>query len=400
MAGGVPHVHPDGGAVNVRAEGISVQPWGLRAGRLGLGHFDLQLTIYALLLVACGLLMAFSNSYYDSPSPLQPGSLFTRGLLWLALAMIAYFLATGLNYTWIRTFGWLLYVVGLGLLGFSLLAGTGTGGVARWVTVPVIGLQFQFSELAKILVIVALARYLALREDRLDSPFTIIGAGLLIVPPLVLVAFQPDLGTALVFGAIFLGMLFMAGIRLRWILLLVAVVGAALPIAWTFLRDYQQARLLSFLDPAADPLGSGWQVLQSQIAVGAGGLLGRGLTNGTQNALGFLPAQPTDFAFAIWAEEFGFVGSLLVLGLFVLLLWRVLLSGWRSPDRFGLLVSAGLASMILFQVLVNVGMVVGIMPITGIPLPFVSYGGASLISIALGIGILQSVNVRREKARW
>jgi len=386
--------------MSVRAEGVRLQAWGSRPTRVGLGHFDVQLTLYALLLVACGLLMAFSNSYYDSPSPLQPGSLFTRGLLWLAFAVLAYLLATAFNYTWIRTFGWPLYAAGLVLLGISLLSGTGSGGVARWVTVPFIGLQFQFSELAKILVIVALARFLALREDKLNSPLTLLGAGLLVLPPLVLVAIQPDLGTALVFGAIFIGMLFMSGMRLRWIFLVVAAVFAALPVVWTVLRDYQQARLLSFLDPSADPLGSGWQVLQSQIAVGAGGLLGRGLTNGTQNALGFLPAQPTDFAFAIWAEEFGFVGSLLILGLFTVLLWRILLSGWRSPDRFGLLIAAGLASMLLFQLLVNVGMVVGIMPITGIPLPFISYGGASLITVALGMGILQSVNVRREKARW
>jgi rod shape determining protein RodA len=386
--------------MSVRADTIRVQPWGTRARTVPIGHFDVQLTIYALLLVACGLLMAFSNSYYDSPSPLSPGSLFTRGLLWLALAALAYVGATAFNYTWIRTFGWPLYVAGLALLAISLVIGTGTGGVARWVTIPVIGLQFQFSELAKILVIVGLARFLALREERLDSPFTLVGAGLIVAPPLVLVALQPDLGTALVFGAIFVGMLFMSGIRLRWLLLVLAIGAAALPIAWTFLRDYQQARLLSFLDPAADPLGSGWQLLQSQIAVGAGGLFGRGLTNGTQNALGFLPAQPTDFAVAIWAEEFGFVGTMLVLALFALLLWRILLGGWRSPDRFGLLIAAGLASMVLFQLLVNVGMVIGIMPITGIPLPFVSYGGASLITIGLGLGILQSVNVRREKARW
>lgn len=384
--------------MSVRAEGIRVQAWERGSGRFGLGRYDLQLMLYALVLVACGLLMAFSNSYYDSPSPLQPGSIFTRGLLWLALAAVAYALATAFDYTWIRTFGWPLYVATLGLLLVSLATGTGAGGVARWVTI--FGLQFQFSELAKILVIVALARFLALREERLNSPLTLVGAGLLVVPPLILVAIQPDLGTALVFGAILLGMLFMAGLSVRWILLITGGIVAALPSAWTFLRDYQQARLLAFLDPGADPLGAGWQVAQSQIAVRAGGLFGRGLTNGTQNALGFLPAQPTDFAFAIWAEEFGFVGSLLILGMFTLLLWRILLSGWRSPDRFGLLIASGLASMILFQLLVNVGMVVGLMPITGIPLPFISHGGASLISVALGMGILQSVNVRREKARW
>ena len=176
---------------------------------------------------------------------------------------------------------------------------------------------------------------------------------------------------------------------------------AAVPIAWTYiLRDYQKGRLLSFLDPAADPQGSGYQLLQSQIAVGSGGLFGKGLTNGTQNALDFLPVQTTDFVFALLCEELGFLGAMLVLGLFIALIWRILLTAWRSQEPFGLAFAAGVASMLLFQIIVNVGMVIGVMPITGIPLPFITHGGASLISIAIGLGILQSINIRQTRAEW
>jgi rod shape determining protein RodA len=212
---------------------------------------------------------------------------------------------------------------------------------------------------------------------------------------------QPDLGTSLVFGAILAGMLFLSGASLRWLFALLAGVLAAFPLIWThILRDYQKERLTSFLDPAADIQGAGYQLYQSQIAVGSGGVFGKGLTNGTQNQLDFLPVQTTDFVFAILAEELGFIGAIVTFALFAALLWRVLAAGWRSRDAFGTLFAAGMASMILFQLVVNVGMVIGIMPITGIPLPFVTHGGASLISIAIGLGILQSINIRQTRAEW
>lgn len=281
----------------------------------------------------------------------------------------------------------------------SLAFGDGVGGSARWISV--FGLQFQFSELAKILMIVVLANYLANRQGRLDSLRSIVGAMVLVVPPTILVMRQPDLGTSLVFAAILAGMLFMAGASLRWLLVLGGAIVAVIPFVWTsILHDYQRERLISFLNPSPDVLGSGYQVYQSQIAVGSGGLLGKGLTNGTQNQLDFLPVQTTDFVFAILAEELGFIGGVVTLALFVALLWRILASGWRSRDTFGLMYAAGLGSMILFQVVVNVGMVVGIMPVTGIPLPFVTHGGASLISLALGLGILQSINIRQARAEW
>jgi rod shape determining protein RodA len=193
----------------------------------------------------------------------------------------------------------------------------------------------------------------------------------------------------------------MSGASLRWLGVLVGGTLASLPLVWTYvLRDYQKARILGFLDPTNDIQGAGWQLHQSQIAVGSGGMFGKGLTNGTQNQLEFLPVQESDFVAAIYLEELGFLGAMLLLILFAALLWRILVSGWRSRDPFGTMFATGMASMILFQVIVNLGMVVGIMPITGIPLPFVSHGGASLISLAIGLGILQSVNIRQTKAAW
>jgi rod shape determining protein RodA len=212
---------------------------------------------------------------------------------------------------------------------------------------------------------------------------------------------QPDLGTSLVLLAILGGMLFMSGASLRWLGALVATTLASLPFIWTYvLRDYQKARINGYLDPSSDIQGAGWQLHQSQIAVGSGGAFGKGLTNGTQNQLDFLPVQESDFVASIYLEELGFIGGVLLLILFAALLWRILVAGWRSRDPFGMMFASGLASMILFQVIVNLGMVVGIMPITGIPLPFISHGGASLISLAIGLGILQSVNIRQTRAEW
>jgi len=377
------------------------EPTGLAARAAGVAwrDFDLQLVLYAGLLAVLGLTMAYSNTATAGGPAIAAGSTFGRGVAWLLIAAVVFALATVFDYTWLKSLSWPVYLVNLGLLATSLFLGDADAASSRWVSI--LGFQFQFSELAKILMIIVLARYLADREARLDSLGSILGACLLVVPPWILVMLQPDLGTSLVFFAILAGILFMAGARLRWLALLGAAVLAAIPLAWTFLlHDYQRVRLTSFLDPAADPLGAGYQLLTAQEAVRSGGLLGFGITNGAQNQANLLPVQTTDFVFAILAEELGFVGCLVVFLLFVALLWRILVAAWRSRDPFGLLVGAGLASMILFQLAVNVGMIIGIMPITGIPLPFITHGGASLVSIALGLGLLQSVNVRRQRPEW
>jgi rod shape determining protein RodA len=383
----------------IRAEPARVTDWAAKSVGAAWRAFDLQLSTYAMLLVAVGLVMAYTNSVEDGTVPLEAGTVFSRGLMWAAIASVVFIVATAFDYRWLKTLAWPIYALQLGLLVLTLLIGDGVGGSARWVEIG--PLTFQFSEIAKILMIIVLANYLISRSRSLDSFPSILGACILVGPPLALVMLQPDLGTSLVFGAILAGMLWMSGASLRWLGVLAGGVVAMVPIAWTYiLRDYQKERLSSFLDTNPDVQGAGYQLYQAQIAVGSGGCCGKGLTNGTQTQGDFLPVQTTDFVFATLAEELGFIGGVVLFLLFVLLLWRVLVAGWRSKDAFGTLFAAGVASMILFQLVVNVGMVLGVMPITGIPLPFVTHGGASLVSLAAGLGILQSINIRQLRAAW
>ena len=377
----------------IRAQPARVSDWAAKSVGAAWGAFDLQLTTYAGLLVAIGLVMAYTNSVQGGATT------FSRGLMWAAIAVVVFIVATIFDYHWLKTLAWPIYGLQLGLLVVTLAIGDGIGGAARWVYIG--PLTFQFSEIAKILMIIVLASYLASREGHLDSPFSIVGACLMVGPPLALVMLQPDLGTSLVFGAILAGMLWMSGASLRWLFALAAVIAAMIPIAWTYLlRDYQKLRLTQFLDANPDIQGAGFQLHQAQIAVGSGGFFGKGLTNGTQTQGDLLPVQATDFVFATLGEELGFIGAIVLFSLFILLLWRVLVAGWRSRDAFGTLFAAGVASMVLFQLIVNVGMVLGVMPITGIPLPFVTHGGASLVSMAAGLGILQSINIRQTRAAW
>jgi rod shape determining protein RodA len=361
--------------------------------------FDLQLFVYAGLLATLGLTMAYSNSG-TAGEAVQAGTTFVRGLMWAVLALAAFGAAAFFDYTWLRSFAWPLYVVNLGLLAATLVLGSADEvASARWISV--LGFQFQFSELAKILMILVLARYLGDKDRRLDSLPAILGACLIVVPPWILVMLQPDLGTSLCLLAILVGMLFMSGARLRWLGALGAAGLLALPLIWTYvLHDYQRERLTSFIDPAADPLGAGFQQLAAQKVVSSGGLLGAGITNGVDDKTNLLPVQTTDFVFAKLAQELGFVGSVVVFLLFAALIWRVLAVSWKSRDRFGMLVGCGIASMVLFQIAENVGMVLGVMPVTGIPLPFITHGGASLVSIGIGLGILESISMRQQRAEW
>jgi rod shape determining protein RodA len=383
----------------IRAEPARVTDWAARSIGAAWRAFDLQLAAYAGLLAILGLVMAYSNSAEHGESVLAAGTTFTRGLMWTGIALIVFVLATAFDYKWLKTFAWPIYAIQLGLLVLTLAIGHGVGGSARWISIG--PFDFQFSELAKILMGIVLANYLGSRQGRLGSLPSILGACILVGPPFVLVMIQPDLGTSLALVAILVGMLFMSGASLRWLIALATGVLAAFPLIWTYiLQDYQKARIVGFLNPTCDLHGACWQIQQSLIAVGSGGLFGKGLTNSTQNQLNFLPVQESDFVAAIYLEELGFFGAMLLLVLFGALLWRLLVSGWRSRDPFGTMFAAGLASMILFQLVVNLGMVIGIMPITGIPLPFISHGGASLISLAAGLGILQSINIRQTRAEW
>jgi rod shape determining protein RodA len=355
--------------------------------------------VYAGLLTTVGLAMAYSNSADPGVSAGSGGSTLLRGAIWASIAVGVFGGLATFDYRWLRTFAWPLYLVEVGLLAVTLLVGDGVGGAARWISLG--PLTVQFSEIAKILMIVVLANYLAARDGQLQSLPSIIGACLLVAPAWLLVMLQPDLGTSLVFAAILAGMLFLSGGSLRWLGALAGLVIAIVPVAWTYLlKDYQKTRLTSFLNPAADIHGAGFQLFQAQTAVASGSWLGKGLANGTQSQLDYLPVQTTDFVYALLAEELGFVGGVVVLVLFAVLLWRVVLAGWRSRDPFGTMFCCGIGSMLLFQLAVNVGMVLGLTPITGIPLPFVTHGGASLVSTAAGLGIIQSVNMRRPRSAW
>jgi rod shape determining protein RodA len=356
--------------------------------------FDWQLLLYLVLLVGFGIVMGYSANYQaiggDSGVPQT-----VKTLIWTSIGLTLFFVAASIDYHWLQTFATPLYLVVLGLLLATVLLGTNLFGAQ--MSISLAGIDFQFSEISKVLMIVVLAAFLASRRERIGRLSTIVGAGLLMALPTYLVYRQPDLGTALVFVAILLGMLFMSGVGIGWLALLAGVSVGLAPVAVAALQEYQRQRLFCFLDPSADPQGACYQVVQALNAVGSGGLLGQGLTAGRQNQLGFLPVQSTDFIFTVVAEELGFIGGMILLGLFALLIWRVVSVGWGARDPFGANIAAGLGSLLLFQITVNIGMVTGIMPVTGIPLPFITYGGSSMISLLFGMGLLQSVRVHSWK---
>jgi rod shape determining protein RodA len=356
--------------------------------------FDLQLFLYMLLLIAFGVVMGYSASFTDGGATTGL-SQSVKTLIWTSIGLCIFFVASSVDYHWLQTLTVPIYAAVLGLLTLTIVVGTNLFGAQLSITVA--GLDFQFSEVSKVLMIVVLASFLSSRRERIGKLSTLVGAGLLMAIPTLLVFEQPDLGTALVFVAILIGMLFMSGASIGWMGVLAGLTVAAAPLAVQSLEEYQRDRLFCFLNPAADPQGACYQLVQALNAVGSGGLFGQGLTAGRQNQLGYLPVQSTDFIFTVVAEELGFVGSVVLLGLFALLIWRILVIGWGSRDALGMMVATGLASMLLFQIMVNIGMVTGIMPVTGIPLPFVTYGGSSMISLLFGMGILQSVRMHARK---
>jgi rod shape determining protein RodA len=363
-----------------------------RARRLD--QVDPFLLIATLLLIGYGLVMTYSVTAESRTFTGDPMQFVIRGALWAAIGFAAMVAVAWFDYAWLGTFAPLLYLLTLGLLGVVLAIGTESLGAQRSVNLG--GLSFQFSEVAKVLTIVVLAKYFADRADKIGSPLVIAGGLVILGPAVGLVYKQPDLGTSLVFVAIFFGIVFMAGARIWQLVGMVAVAGAAFPLIWSLLKPYQQARLTAFLDPYSDPQGAGWNIIQSLIAVGSGGPTGKGLTAGTQSPLGYLPIAESDFVFAGLAEDLGFVGAVILFALYIVLLVAALRIAFRARDPFGMLLGSGIVAMLLFQILVNVGMAISLMPVTGIPLPFISHGGSSLVSICFALGVLQSVSMRRE----
>lgn len=358
-----------------------------------LDQVDPYLLIATLLLIGYGLVMTYAVTVESRTLTGDPMQFVIRGAIWAAIGFAVMVTVATFDYAWLGTFAPLLYLLTLGLLAVVLAIGTSSLGAQRSVNLG--GLSFQFSEVAKVLMIVVLAKFFADRSDKIGSPLTILGALVLLGPAVLLVYRQPDLGTSLVFVAIFFGMAFMAGARLWQLVGMVAVAGAAFPLIWGLLKPYQQGRLVAFLDPYADPQGAGWNIIQSLIAVGSGGATGKGLTAGTQSPLGYLPIAESDFVFAGLAEDLGFVGAVILFALYIVLLLAALRIAFRARDSFGMLVASGVVAMLVFQILVNVGMAISLMPVTGIPLPFISHGGSSLVSICFALGVLQSVSMRR-----
>lgn len=357
-------------------------------------QIDPMLLVVTLLLIGYGLVMTYSTTAETRTFTGDPMQFVIRGAVWAAVGFAAMAAVAFFDYAWLGAFAPLLYLFTLGLLVVVMAIGTSSLGAQRSVNFG--GISFQFSEVAKVLMIIVLAKFFADRRDRIGSPL-VIGAGLILIGiPVFLVYRQPDLGTSLVFVAIFFGMAFMAGARIWQLVGLVAIAGASFPVIWSLLKDYQRARLSAFLDPHADPQGAGWNIIQSLIAVGSGGATGKGLTAGTQSPLGYLPIAESDFIFSGLAEDLGFAGAVILFVLYVVLLIAALRIAFRARDPFGMLIGSGVATMLLFQILVNVGMAISLMPVTGIPLPFISHGGSSLVSICFALGVLQSISMRRE----
>ncbi len=292
-------------------------------------------------------------------------------------------------------YAYVIWVLVLVLLIGVELRGVIGGGARRWIDLGFINLQP--SELMKPAIVLALARYFHGRGlEEISSPFSLLVPLGLILVPAALIVVQPDLGTALVIIMTAAAVLFMAGVRL-WKFIAVGAAGlAAVPIAWTFLHDYQKDRIRTFLDPERDPLGTGYHILQSKIALGSGGVFGKGFMQGTQSRLSFLPERQTDFIFTMFAEEHGMVGGLVLLGLYVLVLIYGYAIAFRCRHQFGRLVAMGITTTFFLYFFINIAMVTGLIPVVGVPLPLISYGGTALLTLMLCMGVLMNVWVHRD----
>lgn len=352
-------------------------------------------------LLATGLTFIYSASWRGASAGIV-GAWFPRQILWAAIGGAAALGLVAVDYRfWIRQ-AWWLYLASLVLLVLVLLIGTKVYGAYRWLNV--FGVLVQPSEFAKVALVILLARVLGGGAIHPRSFGTVFVALVLMGLPFLLILKEPDLGTAMVLVPTVMCMLFAAGAALRYLfgLLLLGAGAAGLalsPLGHFMLGDYQRERILTFLDPSRDPLGSGWNAMQSAIAVGSGGLAGKGFLNGTQNVLGFLPrtVSPSDFIFPVIAEETGFIGASLLLLAFAVLLSRYFRTAWTTKDPAGSLLATGIASLFFCHVFVNIGMTIGLLPITGLPLPLVSSGGSFMVSTLAGFGLVQSVHVRRRR---
>jgi rod shape determining protein RodA len=360
-------------------------------------HIDPILIVTAIALSIFGIIMVYSASH-NLAGELGGDEAFYRNkqIVFLMLGLIAMIVTATFDYRLAKVYAFIAFGSVLFLLLLVLVIGDSAAGAQRWINL--FGFQFQPSEFAKLTMVAALAAYLSeiKGEVRLDNVWRAAGIA---AAPMALIFLQPDIGTMMVFVATLIGLLVVAGARARYIAILVlsAIFLAIVAFHIGIVKNYQLDRLTSFLDPARDPQGAGYNRQQSEIAIGSGGLFGRGLLAGTQTNLDFVPEQHTDFVFTVVGEELGFAGAIVLLSLYGVLIWRGFRTALMSRDSFGTLLAAGIVAMLAFQVFVNIGMTMGIMPVTGIPLPLVSYGGTAMITNWMAIGLLLNVHMRRFK---
>src|SRR5579884_1432176 len=351
-------------------------------------EIDWVLLVVALAICGLGVLQIFSAAHdtiwHDG---------WWKQIIWICVGLVLMWLISIVDYHTLLNHVPILYIVSIAVLVATFAMGQQVFGSRRWMRVA--GMTLQVSEFVKLVIVLLVARYMVELKSSQLEPKDLLKLGGLIGLPMLLVIKQPDLGTALTYVPILAMGVFLAGLRWQYAAAIVVVVALILPVAWFSLKDYQKARLVSFLDPNQDPKGSGYQVIQSKIAVGAGGMWGEGVTRGTQTQYRFLPVPHTDFIFSAFAEEHGFVGVIFALGLYFLLLMQVVQNAQTAPDKAGMYICMGIGALLLFHVLVNVGMVVGRMPVTGIPLPLMSSGGSNIMSVFLMLGLVNNVRLRR-----
>src|SRR3984957_5558038 len=349
--------------------------------------FDWVLTGFVLAICVLGVVQIHSATEQTKFAGAH-----VKQIYWILAGVGAMFLVSLLNYQVLLEQVHWMYILALASLISVLLFGQKYLGARRWIKLPLLG-HFQPSEWVKLILILAVAKYFSDLHERELSWSDFLKAGAIVGIPMLLVWKQPDLGTALTYLPVAVMGLFLGGLRWRQAGIGVLVAALCMPLAWHHMKDYQKQRLLSFREPDSDPKGSGYQVNQSLIAVGSGGIFGS--SQGSQTKLAFLPIPQTDFIFAAFAEEHGFVGALAVLLLYFIVLMRLTQNAQTAPDRAGTFVVMGVVAVLSFHILVNVGMVVGFMPVTGIPLPLMSYGGSSVLFIFLALGGVMNVRMRR-----
>jgi len=351
---------------------------------------DWTLMLIVLLICAAGILQIYSATLGT-----ESHSAWWKQILYIAGGLVLMLMVVPSDYHGMLHHVPMLYIASTVALLGTFVIGEQAFGSKRWIPIWHTGIHLQVSEFVKLVIILLVARYLTdLRRDELDVGEMLKLAGLVLIPAALVLA-QPDLGTALTYIAVLAGGVFIAGLHWKYLAVAVLVAALMVPVSLHFLKDYQRARLTSFLDSDQDPQGAGYQVRQSQTAIGNGGMFGKGVTKGTQAQLHFLPVPYKDFIFSAFAEEHGFVGVVVVLALYFVMIMRIVQNAQTAPERAGMYICMGVAALLLSHILINVGMVAGLMPVTGIPLPFMSAGGSSIWTSFLALGLVNNVRLRR-----